>query len=418
MPRWTHAIVLFSLLMLPVAPAAQEEVFMPLAAIPHHQPSGSRFVPGVGSMPDAVYLSVQLDGVPKWVVGTPSRSRASWLVALEDGRVLAVDANGRLTTAGQLAPGQPPVGMIDPDGDLALLPLPADASVRSVPVVLPDGLLYVAKNGDVVRISRGSIAARRALDALPDARIVVRGERAAVYAGQTARYAHGVLGDAVEASALVVFDVATLDEAYRITLDGGMVFEGLTPLWTDLDGGGSEELIATVADAELGARIRVYAGDTGEQVAEGPLIGRGGRWRHQLAAGAFSEDGVIELASVLTPEVETAMLRHTPLGRLGEAAELADVEVDPAHLVLGRALGDQHHLGLDDPGVADQRPAGLDDGLRYGVAEMFAQRAEDGPPVGFELGRLAHVLGREAAAEVDHREIDAALGAGAKDGRG
>lgn len=276
---------------------------MPLVAIPHHQPSGSRFVPGVGSMPDAVYLSVQLDGVPKWVVGTPSRSRASWLVALEDGRVLAVDADGRLTTAGQLAPGQPPVGMIDPDGDLALLPLPADASVRSVPVVLPDGLLYVANNGDVVRISRGSIAARRALDALPDARIVVCGGWGAVYAGQTDRYAHGVLGDAVEASALVVFDVETLDEVYRITLDGGMVFEGLTPLWTDLDGGGSEELIATVADAEFGARIRVYAGDTGDQVAEGPLIGRGGRWRHQLAAGAFSEDGVIELASVLTPHI-------------------------------------------------------------------------------------------------------------------
>ncbi|MCC6565611.1 MAG: hypothetical protein IT298_07615 [Chloroflexi bacterium] len=275
---------------------------MPLAAIPHHQPTGSRFVPGVGSMPDAVYLSVQLDGVPKWVVGTPSRSRASWLVALEDGRVLSVDAHGRLNPAGQLAPGQPPVGMIDPDGDLALLPMPADVSVRSVPVVLPDGLLYVAGSGDVVRTARGTIM-REAWDALPDARIVVRENYAAVYAGQTSRYTHGVLGDTVEATALIVFDTETLAEMYRIVLDDGLVFEGLTPLWADIDGNGVEELIATVADEEVGARIRVYAGDTGSQIAEGPLIGRGGRWRHQLVAGAFSEDGVIELASVLTPHI-------------------------------------------------------------------------------------------------------------------
>lgn len=40
-----------------------------------------------------------------------------------------------------------------------------------------------------------------------------------------------------------------------------------------------------------------------------------------IAPGAIRTDA---LASVLTPEVETAMLRHTPLGRLGEAADIAN----------------------------------------------------------------------------------------------
>ena len=56
---------------------------------------------------------------------------------------------------------------------------------------------------------------------------------------------------------------------------------------------------------------------------------------------------------------------------LGQAMELADVEIDPAHLVLGRALGDQHHLGLDHAGIADEAAARLDDGLRNGVAKCL-----------------------------------------------
>jgi hypothetical protein len=64
-----------------------------------------------------------------------------------------------------------------------------------------------------------------------------------------------------------------------------------------------------------------------------------------------------------------------------------------------------------------QAAAGLDDGLRNGVAEVAAQRPEDGLAVGFQLRRLAHVFGREAAAEIDHGKRDAALGAGAEDRR-
>jgi 7-alpha-hydroxysteroid dehydrogenase len=39
-----------------------------------------------------------------------------------------------------------------------------------------------------------------------------------------------------------------------------------------------------------------------------------------IAPGAIKTDA---LATVLTPEIEKAMLKHTPLGRLGEAADIA-----------------------------------------------------------------------------------------------
>src|SRR5262249_60840403 len=77
---------------------------------------------------------------------------------------------------------------------------------------------------------------------------------------------------------------------------------------------------------------------------------------------------------------------------------------------------DEHDFRLDYTGVADEAAARLDDRLWNGVAEMLAQRAEDRAPVGLELRRLAQVARREAAAEVDGGERDAALGAGTEHG--
>src|SRR5262249_9812962 len=103
---------------------------------------------------------------------------------------------------------------------------------------------------------------------------------------------------------------------------------------------------------------------------------------------------------------------------LGEAVELADVEIDPADLVFRTALGDQHHFGLDDAGIADQATARLDECVRQIVAEVLAQGLEDRLTVGFELWRFAHIARRKAAAEIDDGERNAAFGAGAEDRRG
>src|SRR5262249_10469937 len=63
---------------------------------------------------------------------------------------------------------------------------------------------------------------------------------------------------------------------------------------------------------------------------------------------------------------------------LGRAAELADVEITPALLVLGALLRDQPPLGLDDAGVAGHAPPRLDDELRDFIAEMLDDRLHDG----------------------------------------
>src|SRR6202035_4528763 len=94
---------------------------------------------------------------------------------------------------------------------------------------------------------------------------------------------------------------------------------------------------------------------------------------------------------------------------LGEAAELADVHVHPAHMLLLALLGDQKHCGLADAGIADHAAARLDDSLRDLVAEMLAQRTEDRPPVLHDRRNVLEVLGRESAAHVDHGPVDAAL---------
>ena len=103
---------------------------------------------------------------------------------------------------------------------------------------------------------------------------------------------------------------------------------------------------------------------------------------------------------------------------LGEAAELADVEVDPSDLVGIRGLlRHQHHLGLDQAGIADHAAARLDDRLGDLVAEMLGQAPEDRLAVALHARHRLEVLGREAAAEIDHRQADAALRAFAEDRR-
>ena len=58
----------------------------------------------------------------------------------------------------------------------------------------------------------------------------------------------------------------------------------------------------TLSDVEQGAQVVVYS-ESGEQVAAGPAVGRGNRWRHQIAVAPFGPNGELELAEVLTPHI-------------------------------------------------------------------------------------------------------------------
>jgi hypothetical protein len=301
----------------------------------YQRPDGNRLATGRGSLPDSAPLDISLDGVPSWVVGVPFQEGSLWVAVRSDGRLQAfvvVDGRAERTaiTPEQLPPGMPPLLQVT-GGEASLLtaPLP-EASTLTHPVVPSAGrIAFVSQEGDVV-LWEGTEVGRAEIDALPDARLLVDEQgRILLLGSATERYRHGVLGDAVEAGSVVLLATEPrLGIVLEISIPGQAVVEGLAPIWTDLNGDGRREIIVTVSDADQGARIIVFD-ETGAQVAAGPAVGQGYRWRHQLVVAPFGPSKTLELADVLTPH-------------LGSVVEFYRLEGDLLHVV-ARALGHTSH---------------------------------------------------------------------------
>ncbi|MEM7524153.1 MAG: VCBS repeat-containing protein [Pseudomonadota bacterium] len=140
---------------------------------------------------------------------------------------------------------------------------------------------------------------------LPDGRVAI-GDldiSAAWYEGPTRRYAHAILGDAIEAGALSVRtargDVLTLD------LPVSHVFEDRTPRIADLDGDGRAEVVAIRSARRAGGGVAVYGLRDGrlEEVAAIPDIGLSNRWLNIAAIADLTGDGRREIAFVKTPHI-------------------------------------------------------------------------------------------------------------------
>ncbi len=140
---------------------------------------------------------------------------------------------------------------------------------------------------------------------LPDGR-VARGRGdilRAWYADPTTRYRHGILGDAIEAGALVV---RTADGAMQIlVLPETEVFEDRTPRLIDLDMDGNTEVEAIRASTSLGAAVAVYGlvdGALVERAVSAP-IGRANRWLNIAGIEDFTGSGGRQIALVRTPHI-------------------------------------------------------------------------------------------------------------------
>lgn len=294
----------------PVPAQTSEHTSAAVFGFTHHRPDGNRLVDGEGALLNVEPIDIPLNSEPVWVVGAPLGEGSVWVAVSQDGLVQGFELSDREvvpieTIPGMLPSGTPPL-LRATDGKARLVVAPDSASPQTHPVILGSTgqMAFVEVDGDLVLSSGGVETGRLALRALPDARLVTdeRG-RILLLADATTRYPHGVVGDRIEAGSIVLVETQpALRVVTAISIEPEAVVEGIAPIWADLTGDGVREIVVTVSDAEVGSRIVVYD-EAGQLVAEGPPIGRGGRWRHQLAVAPLGPSGELELAVVMTPHI-------------------------------------------------------------------------------------------------------------------
>ena len=137
----------------------------------------------------------------------------------------------------------------------------------------------------------------------------------AFYEGETTRYAHGVLGDAIEYEQLTVVVVndrqdtshpcAWWTNQMSVELPRSLVFEDIAPRLSDLDGDGTAEIITIESSLTHGARLAVWGRteDGFARVATTPHIGQRNRWLAPIGAADLDGDGYVEIAYVDRPHL-------------------------------------------------------------------------------------------------------------------
>ena len=146
---------------------------------------------------------------------------------------------------------------------------------------------------------------------------------AAWYSGPTTRYAHGVLGDAIEASILKIRTPA--GRIHSLSLPETEVFEDRYPRLADLDGDGSVEIVTIRSSVSLGAAVTVYGMRDGalRQLATTDFIGLANRWLNISGIASFRGGKGKEIAYVQTPHIGGTLFMYAfANGQLKKFGEL------------------------------------------------------------------------------------------------
>ncbi len=141
----------------------------------------------------------------------------------------------------------------------------------------------------------------------------------AEYGAPTTRYAHGVLGDAIEYGSL---EIVTDAGRVVIALPQTRVFEDLEPRLHDVDGDGDLEVVVVESEAQSGAQLAIY--DETGKIAATPHIGTRNRWLAPIGVADLDGDGLVELAYIDRPHLaKTLRVWRFAQGALREVAMMA-----------------------------------------------------------------------------------------------
>ena len=163
----------------------------------------------------------------------------------------------------------------------------------------------------------------------------------------TTRYAHGVLGDAIEAGGFAA-TIGGRRHVYRLAQDA--VFEDRRVRLVDLDGDGRPEALIVKSYLARGAALSVF--DLGPEGirprAESPAIGTANRWLNPVGVGRFDGDAPL-VAAVITPHLAGSLRFYRLNG--GALVEVARLDGFTNHIIGSRDLDLGHVMDLDGRGT-------------------------------------------------------------------
>jgi hypothetical protein len=191
--------------------------------------------------------------------------------------------------------------------------------------------------------------------ALPDARVAVGTEIARAWLAEpTRRYAHAVLGDAVEAGSLA--SERRDGKRARLRLGPDAVFEDIAPRIARLDG--VERIVVIKSYLDRGSALAIVDAASAKIIGETPPIGRPHAWLNPAGIADFDGDGATDIALVRQPHVVgTLELWSWRGGRLSKNAEIVDTS---NHVIGSRALGMSATADFNGDGRADLALPSLD----------------------------------------------------------